>query len=122
MERSEPSCSRAHGTIACYKRAGCRCTPCKAANAAYQAALRRRKLEGRPILGSHVDAKPAWRWIAALRVERYTNSRIAQLLGLKAPELQLHTERITLKNLLKVHRLYRLLVREDGPSLPPVRE
>jgi hypothetical protein len=101
-----------HGTRAMYQ-AGCICTPCRAAEANYRSELRRRHLEGKPILGAHVSASLAWRMIRALQVEGFTGAELARRLGLQTPRLQLHTETITRRNLLKVHRVYRLFLLEE---------
>jgi hypothetical protein len=96
-----------HGTRANYK-TGCRCLACRAANAAYIASLRARHRHQRPILGSHVPAAPAWRMVKSLGVEQITEADIAKAFGLKDPRLRWHTTRITLRNLLKLHRFYRM--------------
>jgi hypothetical protein len=112
--------SDTHGTRSAYQ-AGCLCVPCRSAEATYRATLRRRHLEGRPILGAHVPAGPAWRMIRSLQVEGFTVEELASRLGLQTPRLQLHTETITRRNLLKVHRIYRLWLLEDPGSCPPVQ-
>jgi hypothetical protein len=51
--------------------------------------------------------------IRALQVEGFTGAELARRLGLQTPRLQLHTETITRRNLLKVHRVYRLFLLEE---------
>lgn len=105
-----------HGTRQCYQR-GCRERICIAANAYYVARWRYDKAHGKPRLGSLVDAKPAWKHIESLRIEGLSYGAIALRLGLRWPMLQLCTDQITLRNYLKVRRLYRTLMTED--SAPP---
>lgn len=104
-----------HGTRQCYRRAGCHCTPCRAANADYQSRLRADLRAGRFRLGARMDATTAWARIRRLRSEA-TKGQIAQAIGLKRPILELHTDRITVRNHLKIQRLARLWL-SDGPSL-----
>jgi hypothetical protein len=111
---------RRHGERATYK-AGCSCTPCRAAEASYRAELRRREAEGRPALGARVGPGMMWRQIDALRREGYTDGEIARRLGLQTPRLQLHRERVTLRSKLKVQRLYRLTMAVDGSGAGEVR-
>lgn len=106
-----------HGTRRCYQ-AGCRLLLCKAAEAQYRAALRRLRAHGKTPLGAYVSGKEAQRRIAQLLIERFTKAEIARRLGLKTTKLQLHTEVITVRNLLKVRRLYRLSL--EGPDQPHV--
>lgn len=102
-----------HGTRACYKH-GCHCDACTQANTAYIAHLRRQHAYGRTPLGAHVDAKEAWRLIRKLKIERFENRDIAKAFGLKRPRLELHTDAITFRNLLKVRRLYRTTLCGDA--------
>src|SRR4051812_26602738 len=70
-----------HGTRAKYQ-AGCPCSPCKRAEAAYRAALRRQHLEGKKPLGTLVSAKQIHKHIKSLRVEGFSLAEIARRLGL----------------------------------------
>lgn len=108
-----------HGTRKAYQ-AGCPCTGCRAANAAYSADLRRQHRQGIQPLGAHVSAIEASRRIRLLLTERFRKGEIARQLGLKRPILELHTDVITLRNHLKIRRLYRLAILEgqDGPEVP----
>lgn len=105
-----------HGTRACYQ-AGCACIPCRAAEASYRAQLRRRHVEGRPILGRLVDAVPLWRQVRSLQIEGYRKSQIARLANLPEPRIRLHRKRVRLSSRLKVNRLYRLTISEGLEAL-----
>ncbi len=96
-----------HGTRASY-RAGCRCTPCKAANATYQAIRRARLARSKRLLGQRVPAAPAWRLVAALIREGFTRGQIAQLMGCRRPILELNPETVELASLAKLKQIYRV--------------
>lgn len=98
-----------HGTRRKYQ-SGCDCRPCRCAEAAYRSALRRARLEGKQPLGVKVSARSMWRLIESLRIEGYTYAAIARKLGLQSPQIQLHTDTVTLRNLLKVRALYRAIM------------
>jgi hypothetical protein len=104
-----------HGHRGTYQRCGCRCLLCKAAEATYRANLRRRHLTGRPILGQRVSARRTWRRLRSLQIEGFSRADIAAKLGLRCRQLQLQTESITLRNALKVQRLYRTVMLECSP-------
>jgi hypothetical protein len=98
----------AHGTRACYKR-GCTCTPCKAAEAAYRADLRLKRLKGLPVLGVLVSPVEARRRIRQLKTEGYPETRIASMAGWadgRARHVQLGAARLirffTLRRIQKV--------------------
>lgn len=105
-----------HGSRTTYQRHACRCLPCKAANAAYGKAYYRSKAQGKQPLGALVDAKITWKQIKALRIEGFSYAEIARRLGLRWPVLQLHTDQVTLRNYLKIRRLYRQ-IHDDSPNL-----
>lgn len=109
-----------HGTRRTYQ-GGCACLPCRAANAAYQSALRHARVRGQQPLGGLVDARVLWKQIESLRVEHFTYTEIARRLGLPCLRIQFDTDRVTRKNLWKVRRLYRQIMLE-GPSRPPVHD
>jgi hypothetical protein len=94
---------------------GCSCTPCRAAEAAYRADLRRRRVLGRTPLGAHISAVEAWRKIRAMKREGYRLAELAAYLGLKSRIPRLQPDRITVRNHVKVRRLYRVLV-EGQPA------
>jgi hypothetical protein len=60
-----------HGTRSCYQLTGCRCTPCRSAEARYRLELRRRHVRGLPILGQLVAAEPAKRMLRVIRGEYF---------------------------------------------------
>jgi hypothetical protein len=64
-----------HGTRARYQK-GCRCTPCRAAEAGYRADLRRRHQRQLPILGRCISASEAWARVRVLRQEQFTDQQI----------------------------------------------
>lgn len=105
-----------HGTRRDYK-AGCRCTPCKAAEARYRANLRWLHRVGKQPLGAKVSAVDTARRIRQLLIERMTKASIAKELGLKRPILELHTgpnARVTLRTALLIKRLHRLKMDPDA--------
>lgn len=104
-----------HGSRATYQ-GGCRCTPCHVANAAYQATYRAQAAHGVPPLGAHISAADAHRKIARLLLERFTKAELARRLGLVTPALQLSPTVITVRNHLKVRRLFRLAMGPDRPD------
>lgn len=108
-----------HGTRKQYQ-AGCRCCPCKAAEARYRASLRLIHARGRIPLGAHVSAAETWRLIEKLLIERFTRAEIARQLGLKRGRLELHTDVVTFRNQLSVRRFYRQRVLGEGPEQPHV--
>lgn len=97
----------AHGTRARYK-LHCRCTPCKAAEASYRAALRQRHAKGAQLLGRRVPASPAWKIIDHLLRENFTLGQIARLIGCKRPILEINRETVEIRTLARLQRLYRL--------------
>jgi hypothetical protein len=102
-----------HGRRATYQ-AGCGCQPCRAANAAYEAAYRRDQRLGKVRLGAVVSATEARKRVQQLRAEHVN---VAAALGLKHRDVRLHPAGITVRKLLKIRRLYRLLMLE-APDLP----
>lgn len=96
-----------HGTRSIY-RAGCRCTRCRAANAAYVAAFRGARRTGRPLLHSRVSAVEAHRIVKVLRAEWVTRGALARALGRHHDLARLtHQQRITLRTLLRIRHVYR---------------
>jgi hypothetical protein len=97
-----------HGTRASY-RSGCRCTPCRAAEASYQRTLRREKARGQVHEGALVPAARTLREVRHLISEALTKASIAKALGLKRPRLELHTGRgakVTVRTARRIHALY----------------
>ena len=78
--------AREHGDRARYK-AGCRCTPCRSANSAYEDARYREKAYGRPT-SALVDAGPARDHVRALIGEGLGTRRIASRAGVSRPQVQ----------------------------------
>lgn len=75
-----------HGTRSRYQ-AGCRCVPCRAAEAIYRAKLRKRKVKGLPPVGRVVSAIEARRRVRQLLREGYTRARLAEMAGRKGGHL-----------------------------------
>ena len=98
-----------HGTRPSYQ-AGCPCVQCRAAEAAYRAALRHTHRMKQIPLGTIVSAVDTWKRIRALKAERVTAGAISRRLGLRRCGLALHADRVTLKNALKVRLLCRALL------------
>jgi hypothetical protein len=110
-----------HGCRRTYQAQHCRCTPCRAANAAYVAHLRRQHLQGHPPLGTLVPAGEARRFVRQLEAEGIPEPAIAATLGLASPRLRLpRTGRITLRKALKIRWVVRtrLILGADGPGAP----
>lgn len=102
-----------HGTRARY-RAGCRCLPCRAANAAYDAWLYQQHKIGKRPLGAAVPARRAWEQARRLLIEGFTPGELARLLG-TVRVLRFSRQgrgRITLRTALKVQRIYRAFMAE----------
>lgn len=98
-----------HGTRRCYQRS-CRCLLCTAANTHYGQHHRRLQAYGHPPLGRRIPATATTRRLRSLLTDGVSRADIARALGLRWPRLQLHTGRggwVTLRNALKVARLYR---------------
>lgn len=102
-----------HGTRSCYQGTGCRCTPCRAANAEYEAAYRDRKRRGLPMLGSVVSAVETWRQLRLLTTEYDTEKdkvaarrEVAHRLGVKDGRLRFYKRRIRLKTAMRVAAQY----------------
>jgi hypothetical protein len=119
----------AHGTRASYQR-GCTCTPCKAAEAAYRADLRLKRLKGLPILGVLVSPLDAQRKLRQFKLEGYavhedgnTAPSVERLGRWRPRSLQLtRQQRIRLSTHLRVWRLAQWAMLEgatpdaDAPS------
>lgn len=108
---------RSHGQRRTYQ-AGCRCLPCRAAEAAYRARLRGAQARGLPTLGMLVSPKQAARRIRQLKGEGYTAARIAQMAGWKDRHVRLDRGlRIRLGTWLRIRRVARFAMLE-GEALP----
>lgn len=106
-----------HGTRAIY-RAGCRCSHCRAANAAYWQSWHLATLKGRPLLGARVSAVEAHRLLKIMRAEWLTKRRLAVALGIRFKDLARlsHRHTISVRMLLKIRRLYRRFMLEGDPA------
>lgn len=98
---------RRHGERRTYQ-AGCSCTPCKAAEAAYRADLRKRHLKGLPILGALVSAVETRRQLRLLITEYETEDALAQRFGLHDPRVRVGRHVVRVATALKVQRRYQL--------------
>lgn len=114
-----------HGTRNEY-RAGCRCTPCRAANAEYWQRWYLAHKAQKPLLGSRVRAVEAQRLLRLILRERYQKGRLAQALGRHHDLARLSQQSmISLRTFLKVRRFYRTYVLDpearthaDDPDAP----
>jgi hypothetical protein len=98
---------RHHGERRAYQ-LGCRCSPCRSANAAYQATFRQARCAGRPLLGAHVPAARTHKLMLVLRIEQLTNGDVARLLGWHGNYGRIyHAATVSLRTHLRVQRLYR---------------
>jgi len=105
-----------HGTRATYQYDGCRCTACRAAEATYRQQLRATHRVGKRPLGTVLSPLEARRRIDALKREHVTAHQVAQALGLVHHAPRLHPDGITLRKLLKIRRLHRLVLRGGLPT------
>jgi hypothetical protein len=97
-----------HGTRASYRR-GCRCTPCRAANATYWRTWWAAVTAGGVPLGARVPAAEAHRVLALLRRDWPSARTLAAALGKQYDDLaRLARQRtITLRTELRIRHLYR---------------
>ena len=110
-----------HGTRPTYQ-AGCRCEPCKQAEAVYRARLRACHRAGRLPLGHYLPATEAACLVQAFLRERFMKGQLAPRLGLERHTLCLAARQmIRLKTLLKLRRGYRILLTDtvfrEGPNV-----
>lgn len=98
---------REHGTRALYQR-GCRCLPCRSANARYWTQWRQQRQAGIVPLGAIVSAARCHIELRALRGEYQTAAALGTALGWhRNTERVRQARRIRLRTALKVHRLFR---------------
>lgn len=107
----------AHGTRKTYQ-AGCRCCPCRAANAQYEAARAADKAAGRQRLGCIIPAAEARKRVNQMKSEKISGRAINRQNGLKDHALVLHPSGITVRKLLRIRRIYRLHMTGEGPDVP----
>lgn len=113
-----PAMALTHGTRACYQRMGCRCLPCKAANARYEAARAKDKAAGKQRLGAIISPSEAMKRVKQMKAERISGRAINRQNGLKDHALVLHPSGITVRKLLRIRRIYRLHMTGEGPDQP----
>ena len=117
-----------HGTRATY-RTGCRCTPCRAANATYWRTWWTAQQTGRPRLGARISAVEAQRLIRLLLIEwrtlRRAKSALSEALGLQhnLPRLT-EQDQITVRTELRIRQFYRsrMLADPDRRRADPGRK
>jgi hypothetical protein len=98
--------AKLHGHRTTYQLAGCRCTPCRAAEALYRAHLRLRKAKGLHLLGALISPVEARLRIRQLQREGYTRGHIARLAGWQKPALSFtHRQRIRFRTWLRIRRV-----------------
>lgn len=105
-----------HATRAAY-RGGCRCCPCRAANALAQAKRRADRRLGRVTLGQRISPALTKRRLRQLEADGITEREMARRLGLKSTRLRLHPDAITVRKHLRIAREHRVLTAE-GPDAP----
>jgi len=96
----------AHGTRANYQH-GCRCTPCKAANAQYQLTYRGLCARNIPRPCAVVSSRPARRLLTGFRREWLSQYRLAHELGKASHSLRIQPKGITRTKLAAIERLAR---------------
>lgn len=106
--------SLTHGHRTTYQD-GCRCVPCKAANAQYQRALYALRQQGKAPMGSFVDAGTVRKLVKGMLIEGFTFAEIARRLGVKCERFRVCTDKVTVRKFLQVRRLYRAISLE-GPE------
>src|SRR4051812_7466936 len=99
-----------HGTRVAYQ-TGCRCLPCRLANAEYMASYRQRLRAGAVLLGAKVASAAARRLLDQLRREGIPKAHIAQALGLRSPVVRVHAQ-ITVRKFMKIKRVHRSYLSE----------
>lgn len=106
-----------HGTRACYQNHGCRCTPCKAANADYEAQRVKDKAAGQQRLDAICTPQAAARavqQVKSMRAEKITGRAINRLDGLKDHALVVQPSgKMRWRKVLRIQRRYRLQMQED---------
>ena len=96
-----------HGERVSYQR-GCRCTRCKAANAAYVQAFRLARAEGRRLMGARVPAQRTHIAMKLLRIEGFTHKAVDDILGRTRHYARVRRSKVvTLRTELRTLRLYR---------------
>lgn len=112
-----PTPGRRHGDRRGYWN-GCRCTPCRAANAAYQATYQHRRRHGFPILGALVNAVETWRQLRLLTKEYDTEAALAERLGIRSGRLRYGRRTIRLSTARRIRQQYQRDIL-DGLDSPP---
>lgn len=103
-----------HGTRARYQ-AGCRCTPCRAAEATYRAGLRQRHLKHLPILGATCTASEAWARIRVLKQEGFQARQVTHWKDGHWPLRRLTPQtRIRLATLIRLRRVCQAYLIQDA--------
>jgi hypothetical protein len=103
-----------HGQRKTYQAHGCRCTPCRAAEATYRASIRRLHASRRPPLRSLISPVQARQIIDRLKIEHVKQAHLARALGLKNRSLRLHPEAITVAKYLRIKLFARRLLADDS--------
>lgn len=101
----------AHGVRWTYQQ-GCKCVPCRAAEARYRSELRKRHAKGLPILGSILPAADAARMVRSIQIEGYRRRQLAEQAGLHRntlPGLK-PSQLVQLRTILRVKRAYRIMI------------
>jgi hypothetical protein len=115
-----------HGSRSTYQLHACRCTPCRAANASYEASYRRCRRLGLPLPGSFVPAPEIWRQLRLLVTEYSAKVRmekgekvayggqaeLARRLGFRDRHLQFSRRMIRRETAAKISRIYQLDILE----------
>lgn len=101
-----------HGTRRQYQ-SGCRCLPCRAAEATYRAELRRKQVKGLPILGAYISASEAWARIRVLKQEHFANRQITGRRDHNRPKLT-PEGRVRLVTLIRLRALCQRYLIDDN--------
>jgi hypothetical protein len=102
-----------HGTRARYQTRSCRCTPCRAANALYEADRARDKAAGTVRMGTVISGAEAQKRIRQMKAEKISGRAINRQNGLKDHAFVLHPSGVTWRKLLRIRRIYRLHMLEN---------
>ncbi len=97
-----------HGARKAYQ-AGCRCLPCRSANAAYQNCYRAKLRDGRPVLGKKQNGHETAIKLRYLIGEGYSPGVLMSLIGLRRRTFyeHIHSYPVTLRVAFKVQRFWR---------------
>lgn len=107
--------ARPHGRRSTYLD-GCRCLPCRSANASYQAHRRERLARGKPLPGVVIQGHYTAQLVRSLLAEGFSASRVGHLLGMSEATIRRHRSSapVTLRTAARVQSLWRAYQGSEG--------